>query len=496
MLREWFDNLCKLGPVYGYYPEPQYCTALQYSPKAKVPPKEPEWVDVFKNAQDSCPNVLQLVDLLPSLPASSADCEQGFSLTKVIRPLLCSKSSSESDDEMDRPLYVQEPEEETVRALARRCGSMYRDLGKRQSGHWPGNVAVLTGTWGGDSQGTGLEMWQYVQEPEEETVRALARRCGSTHRDLGRRQSGHWPGDVAVWTWGGDSQGTGQEMWQYVQEPEEETVRALARRCGSMYRDLGRRQSGHWPGNVAVLTGTWGGDSQGTGPEMWQYVQEPEEETVRALARRCGSTHRDLGRRQSGHWPGDVAVCTGTWGGDSQDIGQEMWQYSQGPGEETVRALARRCGSMYRNLGRRQSGHWPGNVAVLTRTWGGDSQGTGQEMWQYSQGSGEETVRALARRCGSMYRNLKRRQSGHWPGDVAVCTGTWGGDSQGTGQEMWQYSQGLGEETVRTLARRCGSMYRDLGRRQSGHWPGDVAVCTRTWGGDSQGTGQEMWQYS
>ena len=97
-----------------------------------------------------------------------------------------------------------------------------------------------------------------------------------------------------------------------MQEPEEETVRALARRCGSMYRDLGRRQLGHWPGNVAVLTGTWGGDSQGTGPEMWQYVQGPGEETVRTLARKCGSTHRDLGRRQSGHWPGDVAVCTGT----------------------------------------------------------------------------------------------------------------------------------------------------------------------------------------
>eukprot|EP00731_Ephydatia_muelleri_P013820 Em0007g1130a len=312
--------------------------------------------------------------------------------------------------------------------------------------------------------------------PGEETVRALARKCGSTDKDLGRRQSGHWPGDVAVLTgiWGGDSQGTGQEMWQYAQGPGEETVRALARRCGSMYRDLGRRQSGYWPGNVAVLTGTWGGDSQGTGPEMWQYVQEPEEETVRALARRCGSTHRDLGRRQSGHWPGDVAVCTGTWGGDSQDIGQEMWQYSQGPGEETVRALARRCGSMYRNLGRRQSGYWPGNVAVLTRTWGGDSQGTGQEMWQYSQGSGKETVRALARKCGSTHRDLGRRQSGHWPGDVA----------------------GPGEETVRALARRCGSTHRDLGRRQSGHWPGDVAVWTGTWGGDSQDTGQEMWQYA
>ena len=40
---------------------------------------------MFKNAQDSCPNVLQLVDLLLSLPASSADCERGFSLTKVIK---------------------------------------------------------------------------------------------------------------------------------------------------------------------------------------------------------------------------------------------------------------------------------------------------------------------------------------------------------------------------------------------------------------------------
>ena len=40
---------------------------------------------MFKNAQDLCPNVLQLVDLLPSLPASSADCEQGFSLTKDIK---------------------------------------------------------------------------------------------------------------------------------------------------------------------------------------------------------------------------------------------------------------------------------------------------------------------------------------------------------------------------------------------------------------------------
>ena len=135
-----------------------------------------------------------------------------------------------------------------------------------------------------------------------------------------------WPGEVAVCTrtWGGDSQGTGQEMWQYSQRP-------------------GRRQSGHWPGDVAVLTGTWGGDSQGTGQKRLRYAQGPGEETVRALARRCGSTHRDLGRRQSGHWPGDVAELTGTWGGDSQ--------YAQGPGEETVRALARRCGRTHRTWG-------------------------------------------------------------------------------------------------------------------------------------------------
>ncbi|KAL5510079.1 hypothetical protein EMCRGX_G005555 [Ephydatia muelleri] len=394
--------------------------------------------------------------------------------------------------------YSQGPGEETVRALAMSCGGMRRDLGRRQSGHWPGDVAVLTGTWGGDSQGIGQEMWQYSQGPGVETVTALARRCGSTHRDLGRRQSGHWPGDVAVLTGtlGGDSQGIGQEMWQYSQGPGEETVRALAMSCGSTHRDLGRRQSGHWPGDVAVLTGTWGGDSQGIGQETSQYSQGPGVETVTALARSCGGMHRDLGRRQSGHWPGEVAVLPGTLGGDSQGTGQEMWQYSQGPGEETVRALAMSCGGMRRDLGRRQSGHWPGDVAVLTGTWGGDSQGIGQEMWQYSQGPGVETVTALARRCGSTHRDLGRRQSGHWPGDVAVLTGTLGGDSQGIGQEMWQYSQGPGEETVRALAMSCGSTHRDLGRRQSGHWPGDVAVLTGTWGGDSQGIGQETSQYS
>ena len=196
--------------------------------------------------------------------------------------------------------------------------------------------------------------------------------------------------------------------WQYSQGPGEETVRAMARRCGSTHRDLGRRQSVQWQGDVAVFTGTWGGDSQGSGQEMWQYSQEPGVETVRAMARRCGSTHRDLGRRQSVQWQGDVAVFTGTWGGDSQGSGQEMWQYSQEPGVETVRAMARRCGSTHRNLG---------TVRAMARRCGSTHRNLG-------------TVRAMARRCGSTHRDLGRRQSGHWPGEEAVCTGTWGGDSQ------------------------------------------------------------------
>ena len=73
----------------------------------------------------------------------------------------------------------------------------------------------------------------------------------------------------------------------------------------------------------------------------------------------------------------------------------------------------------------------------MHRDLGGRQSGTGQEMWQYSQGLGEETVRALAMRCGSMDRDLGWRQ------------------------EMWQYGQGPGEETVRALSRRCGSMNRD-----------------------------------
>ena len=60
-------------------------TISRYAETIKVLPNKPEWVDVFRTAQDSCLNVLQLVDLLLSLPASTADCEQEFSLTKVIK---------------------------------------------------------------------------------------------------------------------------------------------------------------------------------------------------------------------------------------------------------------------------------------------------------------------------------------------------------------------------------------------------------------------------
>ena len=47
--------------------------------------KELTWVGVNEVAKDVCPNVLHFVDLLLTLPASSADCERGFSQTKLIK---------------------------------------------------------------------------------------------------------------------------------------------------------------------------------------------------------------------------------------------------------------------------------------------------------------------------------------------------------------------------------------------------------------------------
>eukprot|EP00731_Ephydatia_muelleri_P019715 Em0012g540a len=74
--------------------EHQYCTESEWSLlKDIVLPNEPGWTDVFKNAQNSCPNVLQLVDLLLSLPDSSADCERGFSLSKAV----CGSAGEQSE---------------------------------------------------------------------------------------------------------------------------------------------------------------------------------------------------------------------------------------------------------------------------------------------------------------------------------------------------------------------------------------------------------------
>ena len=83
-----FCNVCSVGSLLVltniYVPATVY-DLHRYTLKATFHPNEPAWADVFKSAQSSCPNVLQLIDLLLSLPASSADCERGFSLTKVIK---------------------------------------------------------------------------------------------------------------------------------------------------------------------------------------------------------------------------------------------------------------------------------------------------------------------------------------------------------------------------------------------------------------------------
>ena len=47
--------------------------------------KEITWINVNEVAKDVCPNVLRFVNLLLLLPASSADCERGFSVTKLIK---------------------------------------------------------------------------------------------------------------------------------------------------------------------------------------------------------------------------------------------------------------------------------------------------------------------------------------------------------------------------------------------------------------------------
>eukprot|EP00731_Ephydatia_muelleri_P002295 Em0001g2295a len=63
----------------------EWSTLKEYVYKLKNGSKELTWVGVNEVAKDVCPNVLHFVDLLLSLPASSADCERGFSLTKFIK---------------------------------------------------------------------------------------------------------------------------------------------------------------------------------------------------------------------------------------------------------------------------------------------------------------------------------------------------------------------------------------------------------------------------
>ena len=43
------------------------------------------WKQVNDDLRDKCPSVLSLIDLVLSLPASSAEAERGFSLMKTIK---------------------------------------------------------------------------------------------------------------------------------------------------------------------------------------------------------------------------------------------------------------------------------------------------------------------------------------------------------------------------------------------------------------------------
>ncbi|XP_049892466.1 zinc finger protein 862-like isoform X2 [Epinephelus moara] len=54
------------------YLEPQLLTTLT-------------WEDVNRLHRDTCPNVLELIDLILTIPASTADCERGFNIMKVVK---------------------------------------------------------------------------------------------------------------------------------------------------------------------------------------------------------------------------------------------------------------------------------------------------------------------------------------------------------------------------------------------------------------------------
>lgn len=47
--------------------------------------KKSSWCDINSSLQSSCPDILALVDLVLSLPASTAECERGFNVMKQVK---------------------------------------------------------------------------------------------------------------------------------------------------------------------------------------------------------------------------------------------------------------------------------------------------------------------------------------------------------------------------------------------------------------------------
>lgn len=54
------------------------------------------WIDVNARLGSQCPEVLQLIDLIQSLPCSSSEAERGFSKMKIVKTDWRSKLSDTS----------------------------------------------------------------------------------------------------------------------------------------------------------------------------------------------------------------------------------------------------------------------------------------------------------------------------------------------------------------------------------------------------------------
>ena len=65
--------------------EPQWSNLKTYILKRFEKPVEAEWSDVNLKLSGMCPNILALVDLVLTLPASSADAERGFNRLKITK---------------------------------------------------------------------------------------------------------------------------------------------------------------------------------------------------------------------------------------------------------------------------------------------------------------------------------------------------------------------------------------------------------------------------